>query len=137
MLDQLNQDIKTAMKAKEKEKLSAIRYLKSMLIENQTSKSPIEELDVVIKHVKKLKDSVETYPAENPMRAQILNEIEFLSPYMPQQKTEEEVKKLIQDVLQKLGDKAQMGLVMKEINPHIKGMFDGKRASDLVKEALS
>lgn len=137
MLDQLNQDIKTAMKAGEKEKLSAIRYLKSMLIENQTSKSPIEPMDVVIKHVKKLKDSVAVYPEGNPMKEQILKEIEFLNVYMPKQKSEEEVKKIIQDILAKLGADAQMGMVMKELNPQIKGMFDGKRATELIKEALS
>lgn len=136
MMDQLNQDIKTAMKAQEKERLAALRYLKSMLIENQTSKSPIAELDVAIKHVKKLKDSLETYPQENPMRAKIEAEINFLAPYLPKPLTEEEVVDVIKGIISKL-DQPQMGMVMKELTPIVKGRFDGKRANDLVKELLT
>jgi uncharacterized protein len=136
MMDQLNQDIKVAMKAQEKERLAALRYLKSMLIENQTSKSPIAELDVAIKHVKKLKDSLESYPAENPMRAKIEAEIVFLAPYLPAPLNEAEVIELIKGIIAKL-DQPQMGLVMKELTPIVKGRFDGKRANDLVKELLA
>lgn len=137
MIDQLNQDIKAAMKAKEKEKLAAIRYLKSMLLENQTSKDPKPEMDVVIKHVKKLKDSLESYPPENPMRAQIQNEVAFLEIYMPRQLDEDEVSKLINEIITGLGDSANMGGVMKELTPKIKGMFDGKKASQMVKDKLN
>lgn len=136
MIEQLNQDIKAAMKAKEKEKLTAIRYLKSMLLENQTSKSPQPEMDVVIKHVKKLKDSLESYPADNPMRGQIQNEIKFLEVYMPKQMSEDEVVVMIDQIISSLGEKPQMGAVMKELTPKIKGMFDGKKASQLVKDKL-
>lgn len=137
MIEQLNQDIKTAMKAKEKEKLAAIRYLKSMLLENQTSKNPKPEMDIVIKHVKKLKDSVESYPADNPMREQIQNEIAFLEVYMPKQLDEAEVNQMIDQIISSLGDSPQMGGVMKELTPKIKGMFDGKKASQMVKDKLN
>jgi uncharacterized protein len=135
MIDQLNQDIKEAMKAGEKDRLQALRYLKSMLIENKTSKAPIAELDVAIKHVKKLKDSVETYPADNPMRGKILDEIRYLGPYLPQPLSEAEVRSIIQTIIDGL-ENAQMGAVMKELSPQIKGKFDGKRANELVKELL-
>lgn len=137
MIDQLNQDIKAAMKAKEKEKLAAIRYLKSMLLENQTSKDPKPEMDVVIKHVKKLKDSLDTYPADNPMRDQIKNEIVFLEVYMPKQLSEDEVAKMIDEIVSGLGDSPHMGAVMKELTPKIKGTFDGKKASQMVKDKIN
>lgn len=137
MIEQLNQDIKAAMKAKEKEKLAAIRYLKSMLLENQTSKDPKPEMDIVVKHVKKLKDSLESYPAENPMREQIKKEIDFLEVYMPKQLGEQEVDQMIDEIISRLGDAPHMGAVMKELTPKIKGTFDGKKASQMVKDKLN
>lgn len=136
MIDRLDQDIKEAMKAGEKQRLAALRYLKSMLIENRTSKSPISELDVAIKHVKKLRDSLELYPAENPMREQIAQEIRDLEPYLPKAMTEDEVKDLIQKI-KTTQSAPQMGSIMKELSPQIKGRFDGKRATELIKEALA
>ena len=136
MIDQLNEDIKSAMKASEKDKLAALRYLKSMLIENKTSKAPIAEVDVAIKHVKKLKDSLDSYPAENPMVEKIKAEIQFLEPYLPSQLSEADVVSLIKKIVSSLAA-PNMGLVMKELTPQIKGRFDGKRANDLVKENLS
>ncbi len=135
MLDRLNDDIKTAMKAREKEKLEALRYLKSMLMENKTSTKPRDEMDVVISHVKKLKDSVETFPVDNPIRQKTINEIEFLAVYMPEPLTEEKVKAIIQEIIAKHG-KPHMGVVMKELTPQIKGRFDGKLANQFVKEVL-
>lgn len=134
-MDQLNQDIKEAMKSGQKERLAALRYLKSMLIENKTSKSPIAELDVAIKHVKKLKDSVESYPKDNPMRDKIIEEVTFLEPYLPKPLNEQEVRDLIQSIIAGL-DQPNMGAVMKELTPQIKGKFDGKKANDFVKEYL-
>lgn len=136
MIDQLNEDIKLAMKASEKEKLAALRYLKSMLIENKTSKAPIAEIDVAIKHVKKLKDSLDSYPVDNPMVVKIQAEIEFLEPYLPSQLNEIDVIAIIKKIISSL-DAPNMGLVMKELTPQIKGRFDGKRANDLVKENLN
>ena len=52
MMDQINLDIKEAMKSKDKQRLNALRYLKSKLLENKTAKQPKAELDVVISHFK-------------------------------------------------------------------------------------
>ncbi len=135
LIDTLNSHIKDAMKAKEKEKLQALRYMKSMLMENATSKKPIQEMDVIIKHHKKLKESLENYPAEHPMAIQTTAELDFVATYLPQQLSEEDVKTIITNIKSSL-DKPNMGAIMKELQPQIKGRFDGKRASDMVKEAL-
>lgn len=135
LLDQINEDIKTAMKAKEKEVLQALRYLKSMLMENSTSQKPIAEMDVVIKHDKKLKDSLVNFPAEHPMYQQTLKEIEVMKKFLPQPLTQEEVQGLIDDIKGKL-DSPNMGAIMKELQPQIKGRFDGKLASQMVKDCL-
>jgi uncharacterized protein YqeY len=135
MLEKINADIKTAMKAKEKERLEALRYLKSMLMENNTSKSPKEPMDVVISHVKKLNDSLKNFPEDNPLHAKTKQEIEFLKVYMPEQLDVAAVQKLIDDIKAK-HDNPHMGVIMKELTPQIKGKFDGRKASEMVKSAL-
>ncbi len=136
MFDQVTSDIKEAMKAKEKERLNALRYLKSLLLENKTSKNPKPELDVVVAHQKKLKDSMEAYPTESEQRQKISEEIEFLKPYLPTPMTEEDVRKIISDILSKM-EKPHIGMIMKELSPQIKGKFDGKAANKIVQELMN
>lgn len=135
MFEKVTEDIKKAMYAKDKERLDALRYYKSMLIENKTSKAPIAEMDVLIKHVKKLKDSLENFPAENEIRKKTEREIIVLSEYMPKQLDEATVKGYIQDIIAATPG-VNAGLVMKELSPKIKGQFDSKLANELVKAAL-
>ena len=136
MFEKVTEDIKAAMYAKDKERLDALRYFKSMLIENKTSKAPIAEMDVLIKHVKKLKDSLENFPAENEIRKKTEREIIVLSEYMPKQLDEATVKGYIKDIIAATPG-VNAGLVMKELSPKIKGQFDSKLANELVKSALS
>lgn len=136
MFEQITEDIKKAMLAKDKNRLDALRYFKSMLIENKTSKAPIGEMDVLIKHVKKLKDSLESFPPENEIRKKTEVEIGILSEYMPKQISEEEVKKMISAIIA-ANPGVNAGLVMKELSPKIKGQFDSKLANELVKNALA
>jgi hypothetical protein len=136
MFEQITEDIKKAMFAKDKERLDALRYFKSMLIENKTSKTaPIPEMDVLIKHVKKLKDSLDSFPPENEVRKKTEREIQVLSEYMPKQLSEDVVKAYIQEIIAKTPG-VNAGLVMKELSPKIKGQFDSKIANEFVKAAL-
>lgn len=135
MLDNINNLIKEAMKAKDKERLNALRYLKSMLMENSTSTAPIAEMDVVIKHYKKLNDSLEMYK-DSPEKAQaIQNELKVIAEFMPKQLSEADVVNLINEIKASL-DNPNMGAIMKELQPKIKGQFDGKLASKLVADSL-
>lgn len=136
MIEQITEDIKKAMFAKDKNRLDALRYFKAMLIENKTSKAPIAEMDVLIKHVKKLKDSLENFPAENEIRKKTEVEISILADYMPKQLDEATVKGFIKDIIA-ANPGINAGLVMKELSPKIKGQFDSKIANELVKSALS
>ena len=135
MMEQITEDIKKAMVAKDKDRLDALRYLKAMLIENKTSKTPQPEMDVLIKHVKKLKDSLENFPEGNELRLKTEKEIAALADYMPKQLSEAEVKGFIQEIIAKTPG-INAGLVMKELSPKIKGQFDSKLANELVKAAL-
>ncbi len=136
MFDVISEDIKKAMFAKDKNKLDALRYFKSMLIENKTSKAPISEMDVLIKHVKKLKDSLESFPPENEIRKKTEVEISILAEYMPKQIAEAEVRDMIAAIIA-ANPGVNAGLVMKELSPKIKGQFDSKLANELVKNALA
>ena len=137
MFELITEDIKKAMYAKDKERLDALRYFKSMLIENKTStKAASPEMDVLIKHVKKLKDSLENFPAENEIRKKTEREIIILSEYMPKQLDEAIVKGYINEIIAATPG-VNAGLVMKELSPKIKGQFDSKIANELVKNALA
>ncbi|MBL7664080.1 MAG: GatB/YqeY domain-containing protein [Bacteriovoracaceae bacterium] len=136
MFEQINEDIKTAMKNKDKVKLEALRYLKAMLIENKTSGAPKPEQDVVIAHAKKLKDSIATYPEGHEQREKIIAEIACLKDYLPTQMSKADVVALINSIKAKQSN-PNMGTIMKELSPQIKGKFDGKEANDLVKAALA
>ena len=134
MISKINDDIKDAMKKGEKERLDAVRYLKSMLLENKTSKKPIAEIDVAIAHCKKLKDSLASFPDGNELKNKTEREIQFLAVYLPSQMGEDEVKAIIKTIIQNGAN--NMGMIMKELTPQIKGHFDGKMANDFVKLGL-
>ena len=135
LFDQVTEHIKDAMKAREKERLDALRMLKAKLIENKTAAKPREEMDVLISYVKSLKDSAASFPAGHEQHAKIDEEAKHLSVYLPASMTEDDVKKIIQDIMAKNAG-ANLGVVMKELTPQIKGRFDGKRGNELVKAAL-
>ncbi len=134
LMDQVNNDIKEAMKAKQQERLDALRMLKAEYIKNNTAAKPTDELTVTVAHAKRLQDSLEMYQAGTPAHDKILKEMEVIKAYLPKSMDEAEVVALINDIKAK-GAK-DMGAIMKELQPQIKGRFDGKRASDLVKAAL-
>lgn len=127
--------MKEAMKAKDTVRLSAIRMLKAAFIQNNTAVKPTDDLSVVISHVKKLQDSLQMFPTGSDALVQTLKEIDALRPYLPQEMSEAEVKALIDQI--KAAGAKDMGAIMKELQPQIKGRFDGKKASDMVKAALA
>jgi uncharacterized protein YqeY len=131
----ISENIKSAMKAKEKEKLNALRYIKKLLIDNETSKKPIEEQDIIIGHYKKLNDSISMYPEASDQQVAIKTELEYIKEYMPKEMDESEVTKHIKDIIQSGAN--NFGLIMKELSPKIKGRFDGKKATELVKKELN
>jgi len=134
--DEISQEIIAAMKAKDKTRLNVLRYLKKLFIENDTSGKPVPELDIVIAHAKKTKDSISMFPAGSPQIEEIHAELKVMDEFLPKALTKEEVEAKINEIKEKL-DNPNMGAIMKELQPEIKGRFDGKLASDMVKAALS
>ena len=134
LMDQVNNDIKEAMKAKQQERLDALRMLKAEYIKNNTAPKPTDELSVTVAHAKRLSDSLEMYAAGSDAHNKIQKELEVIKAYLPKAMDEAEVVKIINEI--KARGAKDMGSVMKELQPQIKGRFDGKRASELVKAAM-
>jgi uncharacterized protein YqeY len=131
LMERVNNDIKEAMKAKQQFRLDALRMLKAEYIKNNTAAKPTDELSVTISHAKRLTDALEMYEKGTEAYQKIVDEYAVLKDYLPQEMSEAEVIKLIQDI--KVAGAKDMGAIMKELQPQIKGRFDGKKASDLVK----
>ena len=74
------------------------------------------------------------FPTGSDAFVQTLKEIDALRPYLPQALSEAEVQEMIAQI--KAAGAKDMGSIMKELQPQIKGRFDGKKASDMVKAAL-
>ncbi|AKM19730.1 GatB/YqeY domain-containing protein [Geobacillus sp. FSL K6-0789] len=146
LLDRLNDDMKQAMKNKEKEKLSVLRMLKAAL-QNEAiklGKSPLsedEELTVLSRELKQRKDSLREF--ENAGRSDLVEkvktEIDIVQSYMPKPLTEDELRELIEQTIKEVGasSKADMGKVMSAIMPKVKGKADGSLVNKLVQQQLS
>lgn len=133
--DQISEQIKSAMKAKDKVRLDVLRYVKKLLIDNQTSTKPQPEQDVVIAYAKKVKDSLAMYPEDSDHAKKIKDEIIILNEFLPEPMTEKQVIELINKIKNVI-ENPNMGSIMKELSGQIRGRFDGKKASQLVQAAL-
>ena len=133
--DTVSDQIKDAMRAKDKVRLNVLRYLKKLFIENDTSNKPIAELDIVISHEKKTRDSISMYPDASEQQDNIKLELKIIEEFMPKALAKNEVQALIDKIKGSL-ENPNMGAIMKELSPKIKGQFDGKLASQMVQASL-
>lgn len=146
LLEQINSDIKTAMKAKERVKLEALRAVKAAFIieMTKTGASEIDEdsaLKIIQRLVKQRKDSANTFKSggrEDLADKEIL-ELGFLEVYLPAQLSLEELTMAVQAIITKAGASSMkdMGKVMGIASKELSGKSDGKAISDKVKELLS
>ena len=146
MLEEINNDLKTAMKEHDSFKLSVIRMLKSALQLEQIAKK--HELDdsevasVIKKQVKLRKDSISEYEKYGKVDSvkDLEKEIEILSSYLPEEMSKEEIEKTVDEVIAEINPESikEMGKVMKRLNEVLAGKnADMSLASSLVKEKLS
>lgn len=142
---QLLEDMKKAMKEKDKARLSVIRMTRSEIKNKEIETG--EELDdegvisVIAKQVKQIKDSLSDFEksGKEDVMEKLYKEIEILEEYLPEQMSEEEVDELVDQVIEETGaeNMSDMGRVMGKIMPKIKGRADGTMVSNKVKEKLS
>ena len=146
LADDLSSALKDAMKAKDKPKLDAIRQIQTEIAKKKAEKGEEVNDDLVLgvisSYVKKMIKAVEEYQSlgdrGQEMVEKIQFEIDFLSTYLPEQLGEEEVEKIVDEVLSELGDIdiSQMGRVIGAVMAKGDGI-DGSIVSNIVKNKLS
>jgi len=131
-----NKEIEKRTKTVKKEKdLSEKELIKKSQLEDS------EIIQLILSEIKKRKEAISLYQQGN--RKDLVDkeekETEILKKYLPEQISDEELKKITKDTIEKIGASSlkDMGRVMKELMPKIKGRVEGSKVSQVVKELLS
>jgi uncharacterized protein YqeY len=147
LAQRVDEDLKEAMRAKNASKLGVLRMLKSALsyaaIEKSGGKGELSDADalqVVRKQVKQRQDSIESFEkgGRSELAAKEKEELAILQSYLPQQMSAEEIAKIVRETIAEVRatSKAQMGAVMKALQPKVAGRADGKTLSAEVQKQL-
>ena len=147
LVAQIDADLKAAMIARDAEKLSVLRMLKSAVKYASIEKggadsvpSDIEVTAVVRREAKKREDSITQFTAagRDDLASKEKVELEFLKSFLPAQLTPEKMEQLVKEAIAEVGatSKAQMGSVMKAAQAKAAGQADGKALSQLVQKLL-
>ena len=139
--DQLKEDMKAAMKAREEGKiaLSVIRMVNSAIKNTEINdKIELDDNGVLAKEMKTRQDSLTEFEkaGREDLISHVKEEIAILQKYMPAQMTEGEIRDVVKKAIAECGDNVNMGNVMKHVMPHTKGRADGKLVNTIVKELL-
>ncbi len=146
LADKINNDIKEAMKAKQADRLLALRAIKSEILLAQTSGGATElneeaEIKILQKLVKQRKDSAETYQkaGRTELYEKEIGEVAVIEEYLPAQLSESELVELINKVIADTGASSikDMGKVIGVVNKQVSGRAEGKVIAQKVKEILS
>ena len=145
MLEQINNELKEAMKSGDKFKLSVLRMLKASLQTEQINKKGELTDDDILAVIKKQvkvrtasRDEYLSYKRED-LASDLDKEIEILKAYLPEELSEEEIDKIISDVFQDVKPESMkdMGLIMKKLTPMIGSRADMSEVSKKVREKLA
>ncbi len=142
--NQIEKDLKEAMLQKKEINVSVLRMIKSavhnQMIADKKKELPDEEIMAVIANqAKRRKESIEAFSkggrSELVLKEQ--RELAIIEQYLPKQMSEEEIKKVVQEVISKIGDNPNFGTVMGQCMGRLKGQADGKLVTQVVKELLA
>ncbi len=144
LLKKFDDDLKTALKASEAERVSILRLIKSAVKNKQIDKgrelSEEEIISVLSTMIKQGRESIEQFTKANRMDLAQKEErdIVVLQAYMPRQLSSEEIDKIISAAIKEAaaGGPQDMGKVMRIVMPKVKGLADGKHVNQRVKELL-
>jgi hypothetical protein len=142
--EQIDGDIKDAMKSGAKDKVSALRMLSAALKNKQIEKrAPLAEseiVDTVRSLIKQRKDSIEQFAkgGRQDLVDKETAEVAVLEVYLPRQMAREEIEKIVREVIAQTGSQGakDMGKVLKALVPLLAGRADNKLVSELVKSSL-
>ncbi len=144
--EKINNDIKAAMLAKEKEKLNALRAIKSALLLLKTEKAgaeitPEAELSLLQKLVKQRKESAELYKSQNrqDLYEEEMAQYEVIVKYLPAQMSADEIKNVISQLIadNNVSGIKEMGKLMGLATKQLAGKADNKTVAEIVKSLLS
>lgn len=144
--EKINNDIKAAMLAKEKEKLNALRAIKSALLLLKTEKAgaeitPEAELGLLQKLVKQRKESAELYKSQNrqDLYEEEMAQYEVIVKYLPTQMSADEIKNVISQLItdNNISGIKEMGKLMGLATKQLAGKADNKTVAEIVKSLLS
>jgi len=145
MRERILKDIIEAMKSKDKEKLSTLRMLKgAMQLEEINKKGELDDTEIInliSKQIKTRKESIEEFKKakRDDLATKTEKEIEILSSYMPEQLSEDEVIKLIDEAFNEIKPTSMKDMknIMAYLNPKISGRADKGFVSKVIREKLS
>ena len=145
MRERILTDLISAMKSKDKEKLSVLRMVKgAMQLEEINVKHELndeETVRIISKQIKTRKDSITEFEKGNrqDLIEATMNEIKILEEYMPEQMTEEEIAKVIDEVFDEINPTgpSDMGKIMGKISPLVRGKADMGLVNKMIKEKLN
>lgn len=145
ILDQLNADMKTAMKAKDRESLTTIRMIKASIQNEEISKGSDldaeEELVILSREKKQRLESLEEFKkaGRSDLVEKLETEIKIVDKYLPEQLSDDEVRLIVQEVIDEVGAESMkdMGTVMSSVMPKVQGRADGGKINGFVRELLS
>ena len=145
MRNQILEDLKTAMKNQDKETLAVIRMVKgAMQMEELNKKKELsddEVIGVISKQIKTRKESITEFEkgGREDLIQKTQNEIKILEKYLPEQLTEEEAMKIIDDAFSEVKPESMkdMGKLMEIITPKVKGRYDMSEISKIIKSKLN
>ncbi|MGF1487149.1 MAG: GatB/YqeY domain-containing protein [Prochloraceae cyanobacterium] len=147
--EQIGEDIKAAMKARDKIRLETVRSIKKALLEKEVelrvkgrdSLSPEEEIELLAKQAKQRRDSIEQF--QNAQRQDLADkeaaELAIIETYLPKQVSEAELNEIVDSIIESTGASSpkDLGKVMGAAMKQLKGKADGKAIQALVKSKLS
>jgi uncharacterized protein YqeY len=143
--DQLNESMKTAMKARDDLRLSAVRMVRSMVknreIDQKKELNDQEIIEVISTLVKQRRESIRMYREGNrpDLVGKEETELEVLLGFLPKQLSTAEIEELVDKIILETGAQGakDMGRVMKALTPLTAGKADGKTVSETVRQKLA
>lgn len=143
--DILLQDLKESMKEKDTVRKNTVHLVRSGVLQIEKDKKiELDDegvLDVIIKEVKKRRDSLPDYEksGRKDLIDELNREIAILMTYLPEQLSDEDVEKIVKETIEKVGATSMkdMGKVMSEISPKLKGRADNRKISQIIKSILN
>ena len=147
--EQIGEDIKTAMKAKDKVRLQTVRGIKKAILEKEVelrpkgieSLTPQQEIELLSQQAKQRRDSIQQYKdaGRDELAEKETQELAIIETYLPEQVSDSELESIIDEIIANSGASSpkDLGKVMGPAMKQLKGKADGKKIQALVKSKLS